>query len=58
MIAYGERIAEAENMGTLRPGDHLPYDYFSPLRSTGKIAVPGDARVLKPSACPTAVEES
>lgn len=58
MIAYGERIAEAENMGTLRPGDHLPYDYFSPLRSTGKIAVPGDARVRAPSEPATVVEES
>ena len=45
LIAYGERIATIQNMGTLRPGEHLPFDYFSPLRSTGKIAVPGDARV-------------
>jgi len=48
MIAYGERIANSLNMGTLLPGEHLPYNYFSPLRSTGKVEVPGDARVREP----------
>jgi hypothetical protein len=45
LIAYGERIANERGMGTLLPGEHLPYNYFSPLRSTGKIEVPGSARV-------------
>jgi hypothetical protein len=58
MIAYGERIAKEQNMGTLHPGEHLPYDYFSPLRSTGKIAVPGNARVREPSPDVATVDES
>jgi hypothetical protein len=27
LIAYGERIATERNMGTLTPGEHLPYNY-------------------------------
>jgi hypothetical protein len=49
LIAYGERVADERNMGTLEPGDHLPDDYFSPVRATGEISVPGWARESPPS---------
>ncbi|MEA2720470.1 MAG: hypothetical protein QOJ39_2334 [Candidatus Eremiobacteraeota bacterium] len=54
LIAYGERIATERNMGTLTPGEHLPYNYFSPSRVSGKIEVAGTDRV---SVAGAAVEE-
>ena len=48
LIAYGERVATELNMGTLAPGEHLPYNYFSPSRATGKIEVAGTDRVSAP----------
>lgn len=50
LIAYGEQIATERNMGTLAAGEHLPYNYFSPSRATGKIEVAGTDRVSAPGA--------
>jgi hypothetical protein len=44
LFRLGEQYARERNMGALDPNEQLPFGYFHPLRQTGQIDIPGDAR--------------
>jgi hypothetical protein len=50
LLKLGEEYARERNMQTLRPDERLPFGYFNPVRATGRIEVPGDAREPAPEA--------